>query len=1529
MTEEKKDIQPKKRTGRKIVSRIFGSLLILLLAGFLALQSPAVQTWIARRALERITRGLDGEITFESLNFRPLQGFTVKGLVVRDRHPYRSEVPGVVPAPDTLARIGSLSATFNLLSLLDDDYLAIRTAHVRDVEVNLVRTPDSLSSLNILRVFGLDESDEDEEELNLVTCKTLHLKNVRLRYLDYGVLETRALDSLAAPETGTDWADLRVTLDLSANNVSLLEDTFSADIRSLRAFERGGLAVDPFSGRLNVGPTETTLSDAILADAHSRIDIRRLLVSYENGMEDLEDPIGSVPFELELGESVLDLESAVPASVSLHGRRFHCRLTGKVEGTVDELHIPMLHLLSAGSGLSAVLTGRISGLPNPEAVRCELSVNNLRASAAGIDETVSGLIPGEDLRLRKTYHGGPVVAALRASGTLDRLLLRGSVRDNRGGRLILDGNVEHLLSAKPIQIDGQIGSSRLHLGRILGIDDLGELTFTSRLSAALKNSGPEAKIYSLEISRLEFAGYPYSCIYATGILGRNSYKGSIVSRDPNLDFLFGGQITLPTATRNGKYAFTADVALADLSALHLDSRETAQVDFRLIADYIETPDGDFRGDIHIRNLNLLSDTGIHHAGNISVRSTAAVNDHRIDLTARFATASFQGTRPVTRFVRDLFDASLRKDLPTLFGEPENPDGGNGRYRVDFLLGNTREILPFFVPGMYVAENTRLALQLEEDGALDGQLTSDGLIHEGLFAKNLEIDFDNTSGYLAASGTADEAGYGEDITLRDNVFAVYSVEDAVDLRYRSDIVGADPGDRADLHLRAFISRDEEVGDPIITGDIPASEIVYLGIPWDIRASQFRYRALEEDLGVDGFAITSGGQALKAGGRLCPGDDALMHLRLQDLDMSILNRLSGLGLDLQGRLSGRAELLSPYTSMPNITAQLMADNTSIAGHSAGRITFDSEWEEAEERFRLDLRDSRRTFMGDGYLYPKNGWLDASLVFNGFQIGYVAPVVTDAFSDFEGRLSGELGLKGPVDDFQLTGRDLTLADVLLQVDYTDVPYFVDGPLLVSGQQMRFDKLNIRDRYDGTAKARGGIYFDHFNTFRYDIDFDMKQMEAIDLGKKQNELFYGNLFASGAVTVGGDLDRFGLDIDARTVRSGSIHIPFDYTTDASTGDLLRFLEPEKPVRINPLDSILTRRRAERSTPMDIDVDIRVAASPDAQIFIDLDPATGNVLSARGEGTMDIGYHKDDFTMNGDYTVSSGNYHFSAIVASRDFDITSGSKVHFNGDIYDSDLDINARYSTRASLAPLIGDTTSTRVPVECKIAIGDKLRNPSVNLSIDIPQLDPTTQGLVSGALNTQDNIQRQFLSLLVSGSFLPTEQSSVVNSNSNLLFSNVSAIMSDQLNNILANLGIPLDLGLNYQSTDAGNDLFDVAISTQLFNDRVIVNGSVGNRPYSSAGTNTTEVAGDLDIAVKLNKSGSVRATFFSHSTDQYTNYLDTSQRNGAGFSYQKEFSTFGAFFRSLFQGQGWHSSAEKIATDGEQVEIVITVPDDSEK
>ena len=132
-------------------------------------------------------------------------------------------------------------------------------------------------------------------------------------------------------------------------------------------------------------------------------------------------------------------------------------------------------------------------------------------------------------------------------------------------------------------------------------------------------------------------------------------------------------------------------------------------------------------------------------------------------------------------------------------------------------------------------------------------------------------------------------------------------------------------------------------------------------------------------------------------------------------------------------------------------------------------------------------------------------------------------------------------------------------------------------------------------------------------------------------------------------------------------------------------------------------------------------------------------------------------------------------------------------------------------------------------------------------------------------------------------------------------------------------------------SGTDIFDVALSTALFNNRVIVNGTLGNRQYDTESSGS-EFVGDLDIDVKLTKSGALRLNLFSHSADQYTNYLDNSQRNGLGFSYQKEYDRPKDIFKYMFKGRRKRKEAEAARQAGLQSQdkkTIVILPEEDKK
>ena len=445
----------------------------------------------------------------------------------------------------------------------------------------------------------------------------------------------------------------------------------------------------------------------------------------------------------------------------------------------------------------------------------------------------------------------------------------------------------------------------------------------------------------------------------------------------------------------------------------------------------------------------------------------------------------------------------------------------------------------------------------------------------------------------------------------------------------------------------------------------------------------------------------------------------------------------------------------------------------------------------------------------------------------------------------------------------------------------------------------MKLTDGNGGKGNVTGSVLWNRFVDLGLDTHVDFNNMKILAIPAEEKDLLYGNANGTGRVDVTGTLSNLQLKIDGSTRGNGDVHIPISSYDSAHSTGLLTFKQPEMEEKVDIYDLMMgtSGKRSSQSTALG--VNLKLTVTPGIEAFLELSGSSASAISGFGSGTIDIDYRNNKLLLGGNYTLTSGGFNFSAMnLVTRKFTLKEGSSVRFDGEVMDTELDIDGLYTTKASLSTLLADSTATsRRTVNCGIKITEKLRNPSIGLSIEVPDLDPGTQTMVESALNTEDKVQKQFLSILVANSFLPSEESGIVSANSNLLVSNFSSIMSGQLSNIFQKLDIPLDLGFNYQPADHGNDLFDVAISTQLFNNRVVVNGSIGSKKYGTNG----DVAGDLDIGIKLNRQGSLRLNLFSHSADQYTSYLDNSQRNGVGIAWQREFNTFGEFFNTLFMSR----------------------------
>lgn len=1491
------------------------ALAALLFACWILLQTPAVQTFVAGKVIGSLDGVINGRIEFSKIHIKPFTALVLKDVALIDKDPVTDWAGEKI---DTIANAKSIVVTLSFKGLRNDGTIHVKRLSVSDGSFSLAK--DGRGS-NISRFIRKPEEKKEKKPMSLrISADRINIKNFRFRLLNL-------VNDLPLREYGIDWKNLDVTAHvLRARGLTYADGRVHGDVDMLSASERSGYKIIGMSGVATVGKGKTEVRNLHLIDIWSDISMTEYVMEY-SGVSSFSNYMDEVVMTGLIHDTRVDFRSLSYFAPSLRRMNSIINLkNAEVHGPVKDMIIKDFDFRETYSEVSGLIDGRLSGLPSVDRMRMDFSLGGLGFTTEGLGTFIRGFAPLASIDLSRFAGGVNFVFNGNAKGTLNKLDVTGDVFSDMGA-ITADAHLRNLVApGKAIGIGGKVSTRNLNVGRLTGIRQIKDVTMRGALDMTLGKGRTSLRIDSLSVDRMTALGYTYTGIAAAGTYSDNAFDGRIVCSDPNLNFLFQGLFTLSDKTRNGLYKFFASIGYADLHALRLDKRENSKISGRINANYMNISRGDLIGDLDILGLTLENDNGWHEIGDICIKSHSNNNVSRVNIVSSFVNGAYTGTKPFTGLIKDLQGLTVQRELPSLY-KGKAPQWNGDEYDITLDVSEARDILSFLKPGLYIAKGSKVRLNIAKDGNMTASVSSPRVALGKNFLKDIDLNVDNRDSSLNASMSSSAISVAGLNILNDNLL-LYARNDSFGIGFTYDN-GTDPANKGELYLSGKTGRTRD-GILTVNAKTLPSYIWYDDAAWSVSESVIDLTG--KDIRIGNLAASCSDQSIKVNGGYSSTRKDTLSVNMVKFDLGLLNKFLGERFGISGLATGHAIVSSPWETTPGLMMNLICDSTEVAGQRMGTLRLAGSLDDGKMRViaKNDI-NGRRTLNLNGDYFLKGKRVGATVDFADFNVGYIAPALESVFSETGGSLNGTVKINGPLDSLSLSSKGTRFDDVLLKVAFTNVPYYVNGPFTISDKGIFFDGLTMKDRFDGSGTITGGLLFDHLRNFRMDTRIQMKGMEAIDMTEDDNQAFYGHLFASGDVSVKGPFEAILLDVNVRTDKNGRVHIPIDNASNDGKNDLLTFRQAFKEVYVDPYEAMMNDMARTGGKGSDFGLRLRVNANQGTEAHVEIDRAAGNVLNGRGQGTIDMEVRpgRDLFTINGDYTIRSGNFHFNAMdIAKRDFTISEGSSIRFNGDVMDSDLDIKGIYTTKASVATLISDTTavSARRVVNCGIGVSGKMREPKLSFSIDVPDLDPTTKSRVESALNTEDKVQRQFLSLLISGSFMPDEQSGVVN-NSNMLYSGVAEIMAGQLNNILQKLDIPLDFGLNYQSSESGTNIFDVAVSTQLFNNRVIVNGNVGNREYTNSSTSDGDVVGNLDIEIKLDRSGQLRLNLFSHSADDYTTYLDNTQRNGVGIAYQREFNTFKDFFRNLFMSRKKREQREAANENGQREVKRIVIRNDA--
>ncbi|MCX6702533.1 MAG: translocation/assembly module TamB domain-containing protein, partial [Candidatus Wolfebacteria bacterium] len=247
---------------------------------------------------------------------------------------------------------------------------------------------------------------------------------------------------------------------------------------------------------------------------------------------------------------------------------------------------------------------------------------------------------------------------------------------------------------------------------------------------------------------------------------------------------------------------------------------------------------------------------------------------------------------------------------------------------------------------------------------------------------------------------------------------------------------------------------------------------------------------------------------------------------------------------------------------------------------------------------------------------------------------------------------------------------------------------------------------------------------------------------------------------------------------------------------------------------------------------------------------------------------------------------------------LIEGSSISWVGDPADANISISAVYKTKAPLKGIISDPSleGTRIQVDCIIRLTGKLMNPDISFGIKLPNADENIKNQVFAAIDTNNAVVMadQGIYLLALSQFKP-----VVGASSNVDMSGTAiSLVTNQLNSMISQISSNVSVNMNYQPGSATTSQeFDVGISTQLFNNRLLIDGTFGmNTTSATTAQQTSTIVGDINIEYILTKNRRWRGRAFNRTNTTSILYNNSPYTQGIGIKYQRDFSNFGELFKS---------------------------------
>lgn len=1487
-----------RRLGRVILIGII-LILTLLLSATIAIQIPSVQSKIAKFAMEKLNKSLNTKMYVDSVDIDFFGKIYLNDVTIKDDRDL------------DFITSKQLQTTLSIWSIIAN------SNHINLKEVKLVRPDvkvitykgDSVS--NFIKFVNGFSSDKPKDP-----TRTFKLDG------DFYMKDGKV--SIVNENSGNRWLEAH-NLQLHVQDFKLVDSDINATIENfcfdaIRNKEK--YKVKNFTGKFHYSKQEIRINNLNMKTDDSTLNGHFLLTYKEP--KDLSDFNNKVYWDVFFDRGSIINFKDIRYFTPLFDKNSSASVYGKATGTLNNLTFTNFEMYG-GDNYIGVNHLNLSEMMNG---RLKISTNNAKLSSSYQKLTkllptfISTKIPIFVQRFGDMNYRGNLMIdptdisidgyAITALGDAD---IRAKLRNYK--------------QPKSMIYAGTLDAKNINLRQITEVKDLGYV------SGKMKFNGVGTDISKINIDLdgslryIDLLGKRYNNITVDGVVKNYAFDGLFDIKDPNLNGQLRGKINF-----SGKpyvFDFTSNLRQVNLDFLGVTKNMNAIVRGDVTGDFQLTNLNDLRGNLDLKNVYFRSKRDTIQFDHITLNSTVEGNQKRMELNVpAYMQATLDGNFRVTEVV-NVINNALVPLVPSFKAKKVSPG-----QKFDFDVYIEQNLLSYFDPSIKIEPETNIKGYIDSDAnALTVDLDTPGISYAGveLFQSKVSLNtLEATNNLNAKIDSLKVSG----VTVRE--IDVRSIPKSDTLLVQTDFkIGRKNPVIFNFNLYHTLTDKK---DNFIFGFSP-STIKIDSTNWhinpknDMNSNRMVLNPKKKSFMVQDLVLESEDQHLDISGVFYEKENYDFDANFTNLNLEKIIPKVVLGkLKVEGIANGQVHVLRTKEKLEPVL-ETKVDGLALNNFLLGDLTLNGGYNVADNIFNFDLsllRENIESVVARGDIINKKTGpeLDIYANLDDFHVDFLEGFLSTVFSNIRGTMSGDVHIDGPLALPNING-DVIAKDLGMTVKFLGVDYLFEGEnnLFVSKEGNRqgiimLDEAKFKDTtYNTTGVVNGAILFRNVSEWGLNLQFDADNLLVMDTTIKDNELFFGKIFAKGDVLMMGPVEQLGIYGDATVVGNSELTINTGSTTVEAESNLVRFV---------PNQSKLIVADKSENRPKGMTIDLNINAYTNSQVNLIFDAATNDKASARGVAeNLRLVMNNSGLSLTGVYNIESGTYEFRQIpLIPKDFKVRRGSAVQFSSNPMDATLNIHAIYErTVSNVGDYLGIGFSQVYDTELSIDISETLARPKIDFGLTLPNAGSDINSQLQSKFRAnQEEQMLQFSYILLTGKFGDALDisSGVTSTAADIGLSTIAGMLSSIIN------GVDIDLeyiGGSQQSST--NDKVRYSLSYQI-NDRLRIRGAYGMALKNQYVENFD---GNLDVSYDISKvnDGSLVLNAFTKPTtfgiQQFTGQNTMmNQSYGAGINYNTSFDNFREFIgarkkekkaKANFNARAMSISSEKADSVKEEKQI----------